>query len=269
MSSRGSGTERGTTTGYLSGWSRRWRRSTLNLLFPPRCVYCDADFASGQDDLADGLLCGECRSALASEGWVSCRRCGAGVSADEPAPRSCGLCEGRRLAFDAAVSLGDYRSELGRAVLKMKRPNGDMLSAALGRLLCLRRAADLAAYRPGVVVPIPMFWIRRLLRGTNSPDILAECVARHLQVPLAQPMLVRCRNTSPQRALAPRERFANVRGAFRLRAGYALEGLRVLLVDDILTTGATASEIARLLKRAGASWVAVAVLARGMGTHPS
>jgi len=179
------------------------------------------------------------------------------------------MCDGARLKFDAAVSLGPYRSELGRAVLRMKRAAGDTLAAAMGRLLYLRRGGDVAALRPDLVAPVPMFWTRRLVRGTNSAEILAEVLADQLHVPLARGMIVRCRNTLPQARLKPRERFANVRGAFRVRAGYAWDGLRVVLVDDILTTGATASEVAGVLKRAGVSRVAAVVLARGTGDGPA
>ena len=179
------------------------------------------------------------------------------------------MCDGARLKFDSAVSLGPYRSELGEAMLRLKHPAGDVLSAAMGRLLYLRRGRDVASFRPDLVAPVPMFWTRRLARGTNSAEILAEGLARHLRVRLARGVIVRCRNTLPQARLKPRERFANVRGAFQVRARYDLDGLRVLLVDDILTTGATASEVAKVLKRAGVSRVAVAVLARGTGGRHS
>lgn len=250
--------------GRLSNVLARGRRCGLDLLFPPRCAYCDAEFPPVEDDLP---LCHECREALAPEDWTYCVRCGAATSPDEPAPRSCEMCHTEPLKFDTVVSMGDYRSELGRAVLTMKQSAGDVLSAAVGRLYWLRRGAEVASLRPDVVIPAPMFWARRLARGTNSPDILAESLARRLRVPLVQGTLIRSRNTLPQSSLRPGPRFANVRRAFRLRATYDLSGLRVVLVDDILTTGATASEIAALLKRAGASMVAVAVLARGVGCH--
>jgi ComF family protein len=250
----------------LSRWVARWRTCGLNLLFPPRCAYCDAELPLVEDDL---LLCDRCRGALAPESGTYCLRCGAPVSTDQPAPESCEMCEGVHLKFDCVVSLGTYRSQLREAVLRMKRPRGELLSAAMGRFYWLRRGADLSALAPDVVVPVPMFWTQRLTRGTNSPDILAECLARRLHVPLEPRMIVRSRKTEPQRSLKPRQRRRNVRHAFALRAGYTLEGYRVLLVDDVLTTGATASEIAGLMKRAGASLVVVAVLARGIGEHPS
>jgi len=251
---------------WATQWATQWRTCGLNLLFPPRCVCCDAEMPGVEDDV---LLCRACRGELALEDWAYRLRCGAPASPDGPAPKSCPMCETARLRFDAVVSLGAYRSELGRAVLRMKRPDGELLCRAMGRLYCLLRGSDVADFRADVVVPVPMFWTRRLVRGTNSPDILAECLSRHLRVPLVQGMVVRRRKTEPQSTLKPRERFRNVRGAFRVRAGYDLSSVRVVLVDDILTTGATSSEVAGVLKRAGASMVAVAVLARGVGDKPS
>jgi len=109
---------------------------------------------------------------------------------------------------------------------------------------------------------VPMYWKRRLVRGTNSPEIIARSVAAGLGVKARGRLLVRCRNTLPQADLSPRHRFSNVKGAFRVRKHRDLDGARVLLVDDILTTGATCSEAARALKKAGAAVVAAAVVAR-------
>jgi ComF family protein len=151
----------------------------------------------------------------------------------------------------------------------MKRRDAQPLAVAIARWYCDRRSRDLRALRPDVVVPVPMHWSRRLVRGVNSPDILAECLARHLRVPVASAMVVRRRNTRLQPRLPPRKRFRNVRGAFQLGKTYYMDDLRVVLVDDVLTTGATCSEIAGLLKQAGAALVAAAVLARGIGDDPS
>ncbi len=136
---------------------------------------------------------------------------------------------------------------------------------AVGHLLWLRRGAPLVALQADLLVPIPMHWRRRLLRGANSPELLADRLARRLGVPVANRLLIRCRNTKPQADLKPKERFGNVRGAFRTAKGYGLQGARVVLVDDVLTTGATCSEGAKVLKQAGASMVGVAVVARAEG----
>ena len=112
---------------------------------------------------------------------------------------------------------------------------------------------------------MPMHWTRRLQRGINSPEILAGCLARHLGIPLRRRLLVRCRRTFLQTEMSPPQRFRNVRAAFRVHKSPCLQGARVLLVDDILTTGATCSEAAKTLKKAGAAAVVVAVLARAQG----
>jgi ComF family protein len=236
----------------------------LNLLFPPRCAFCNADLPAGRDGL---LLCADCRLVLGPESWPGCPRCGATAGRTEGGPsEGCPLCRKTPLRFDAVITLGGYHSELRRVVLRMKRPSGEPLSAAMGRLLALRRGSQLASFGAELIVPVPMYWTRRLGRGINSPEILADCLGRFLGVPVGRRVLSRCRNTLPQASLTPRERFRNVRGAFRVRAGHHLAGLRTLLVDDILTTGATCSEAAGMLKQAGATRVAAAVIARAHGT---
>jgi predicted amidophosphoribosyltransferase len=113
-----------------------------------------------------------------------------------------------------------------------------------------------------VVVPMPIHWLRRALRGTSSPEVMAEAIGAQLQVNLAKGMLRCARSTKKQSLLSPRQRQHNVRGAFCVSPKYPPQGLHVVLIDDIVTTGATASEAAQTLRRAGAARVTVAVVAR-------
>ena len=251
-----------TSPDRLRRWLARWCRTAVNLIFPPRCAYCDLDLGEPHDAL---LLCQACREKLGPEQWPCCRRCGAAIPADCPPPERCGLCRSARLHFDTVVPLAEYQEDLRSAILRMKRPPGESLSKAMGQLLARRRGQRLAELEPDVIAPIPMHWARRLKRGTNSPEILAGCLAQRLGVPLEAHLLVRRRNTKPQPGLRPPQRFANLKGAFRTSKGYDFRGVRVLLVDDVLTTGATCSEAAHVLKQAGAAWVAAAVLARAEG----
>jgi ComF family protein len=186
------------------------------------------------------------------------------------------MCQPAQLHFDTVVPLGGYRAGLREAVLRIKRRGGEPLAEAMARLYVLRRGAQVAEQHADVVVPIPMHWTRRMVRETNSSEVLAARLGRALGLPLAQGRLVHWRRTLPQKSLPPRERFRNVHGAFRLcraprlpaafrQTAFDLRGARVLLVDDVLTTGATCSEAAKVLKQGGAAWVAVAVLDRAMG----
>lgn len=257
------------------GLRRLWRRTAgaggrfaVDLLFPPRCARCDADLPELTASRHDVLLCEECRRVLAPGPWSGCRRCGAKAPAELPSPPTCTWCEAMRLGMDRSVVLGAYEGKLREAVLRLKRSSEEPLAVALARLFWRSRQKALRRLDVDLVVPVPMHWTRRLVRGVNNPDVLAAEVASKLKVPAADRTVYRCRKTLPQANLTRNKRFRNVRGAFRLGAGYDLRGARVLLVDDILTTGATSSEIAKLLKEAGVSMVAVGVLARAAGARP-
>jgi ComF family protein len=112
-----------------------------------------------------------------------------------------------------------------------------------------------------VIVPMPLHWFKQWQRGFNQADLLAREIGRKWGVPVRH-VIRRRRATSPQAGLTNAKRRANVRGAFRVARGKPLQGMRVLLVDDVVTTGATASACARVLKRAGAAHVALLALAR-------
>jgi ComF family protein len=234
-------------------------RHGLDLLLPPQCVGCRAELADSKGGI---LLCTACIKAIVPTDWSRCRRC----AATTPRPvDTCPWCRRHDLRFDAVAPLGRYGGELREMVLRMKRPGGDPLSAALGSLLSELRREELLIDAPDLVVPVPMHWRRRLLRGTNNTDLLAQALASMSPEMRVCQALVRKRNTLEQKNLKPAERFHNMRNALGVRAGYDLQGGRVLLVDDVLTTGATCNAAARALKAAGASRVTVAVLARAEG----
>jgi len=132
------------------------------------------------------------------------------------------------------------------------------LLPGLSRMLAAA-AADLPA---DLVVPVPLHWRRRRERGFNQAWLLARRMARHLSLPARSDLLRRIRFTAPQVGLTDTERQANVRGAFALAPGHGMDGQRVMLVDDVLTTGATARACAGVLRRGGAAGVVVVTLTR-------
>jgi len=257
--------------GVHHGWLLPLRRAAktasaalLALVFPPRCVLCDAEL----DVPPGGLpLCSFCRNELRRSPGALCPRCAAIVPTveAETIERGCRRCQQRTFAFDGALALGPYEGRLRDAILRMKRPHEAPLSRVVGELLWECRAEAIRSFRAELVVPVPMYWRRRLRRGVNSPPILGRCLARSLGIPLRTGCLVRRRNTLPQADLSPMQRLRNVRGAFVAGRGKHVAEKRILLVDDILTTGATCSEAARALKRAGASAVFAVVVGRAQG----
>ncbi|MCA9153200.1 MAG: ComF family protein [Pirellulaceae bacterium] len=164
------------------------------------------------------------------------------------------------------MPFGLYRDRLKQVVLQMKHAAQEPLSLAMGRLFAEVLADQLADDAPpDFVVPIPSHWSRRWSRGTNPAMLLAESIARVRRWNLAERILLANRRTMKQGTLTPAERRRNVLRAFRVSESYDIKDARVLVVDDVMTTGATANEAARVLRRAGASHVSVAVLARATG----
>jgi ComF family protein len=247
----------------------------MELVFPGTCVICRTELGNDERPVADVPFCSECFDELELFAGPMCEQCGAPVPAfgiqmsrDEvsrPKKQSdCYRCRGRKLWFDATIAAGAYEGQFRELLLRMKQSDGDSLSLAVGRIIWHRRREQLESLQADVVAPIPLHWRRRLVHRTNSAAVLAEILASRLRVPLAERLLRRRRHTVPQSSLTPPQRWTNVRQAFSLGGGQHLKDAHVVLVDDILTTGATCSEAARVLRKAGAARVTVVVAARAI-----
>lgn len=251
----------------------------LDLVYPRCCVVCGCaldDCADADDDQAalsrEILLCKECRAALVTPGEELCPFCSGSAFFTENDTTCCGSCRTRTFRFKRVIALGPYRELLRSRVLIMKRQATGETALALARLLFYARTEDFRAVGCDRVVPVPRYFLRRLTRGTNDAVFLAAELARLLSARFDGRSLRRIRSTRPQASVRRDERIANVAGAFAVRKNRhaknrarPFEGERILLVDDILTTGATADEITRVLLEAGAKSVVVAVCARAEG----
>ncbi|MCE2726896.1 MAG: hypothetical protein LW698_08985 [Planctomycetaceae bacterium] len=236
-----------------------WTGRGLDLLCPPRCGVCgaepEADDAGAADDPPPGVVvCRGCERALGDR-EARCLRCASPC----PTGLDCDRCRRSRLACDGLVVLGGYGDDLRAIVLRAKRPGAEPVAAALGRLIVRRHRDALLAWRSDAVVPVPMHWSRRAFRGTSAAEEIALQVAADLGLPCRR-LLRRTRATPMQNELPFEERPGNVRGAFRPRGGVA--GLRLLLVDDVVTTGGTLSECRHALAAAGAAAVHAVAAAR-------
>jgi ComF family protein len=174
----------------------------------------------------------------------------------------CPRCRDEHFAFAAALRMGEYDGLLRQVVLRLKDRRGEELAELLAERWSGRAMAAFRALRTDFVVPVPLHFWRRMWRGYNQSAALAGALSRALGIPAGWNWLRRVRHTPRQTAQSASGRKENVRGAFAVRRGVPVAGRSILLVDDVMTTGATAAEAARTLRAAGAARVAVAVLAR-------
>jgi ComF family protein len=231
-------------------------RSLRDLVFPPVCMICHAII-----DRQDEHFCSSCISALTNDPHITCPRCSSSVGEFADVSNGCPSCRDDRFQFDSSFRLGLYDGVLRETILRMKTGAGEMLAECLGRLWIRHAAERFRKIGAEVVVPVPLHWWRKWRRGFNQSEALAEAIAQHLGLPFNSRCLRRIRHTPHQMNLGAVERRANLRGAFRAPTGADLKQKTVLLIDDVLTTGSTASEAAKALRDAGAARVVVAVVA--------
>lgn len=244
-----------TPTRERIGW-RELSRAAVDLLFPPSCSFCGV----GVDE---GALCAVCRGdLLKTNAMPQCPRCGASVGLYVVKDGRCDLCRRDSLAFDETFRLGRYDGSLAAACKAIKNQFAHRLAGTLADLLADAAGPRILERGPTVVCAVPLHWRRRMTRGYDQSIRLAERLAQRLGLPCEPRLLRRRRATATQHWLPASARRANVRGAFAARPALLRSAPHVLLVDDVMTTGATIQQAARALRDAGASRVTVAVLAR-------
>lgn len=160
------------------------------------------------------------------------------------------------------MCLGMYDDTMRRAVLASKWSHSSVGLRALARLLAVEKRDVLHDLNIDRLIPIPQPWTTRLTRAFNSATMIAEELSRPAKATVDQHILFRNGRIRPQKRVAVHDRYANQKGAFRVQDVSVIRGRRLLLVDDVLTTGATCTEAAAMLKQAGAAEVHVAVVAR-------
>ncbi|MQX37085.1 ComF family protein [Roseospira navarrensis] len=236
-------------------------RPALDLVLPPRCLRCG-------DLVADpGALCADCFQAVAFITRPQCARCGVPFGGDWGEPEAdeaegllCGVCLRRRPAYTRARAALVYDDGARPLVLAFKHADRTDAAGALAGWMA-RAGADVLD-SADLVVPVPLHRWRLWRRRYNQSALLARAVAARAGRSWSPGVLTRARATPTQGGRSRRGRAENVRGAFQVVRPERVEGRRVLLVDDVLTTGATVEEGARVLKRAGAVAVDVLTLAR-------
>lgn len=241
-----------------TSWVDDCTKLVQSRLFPPLCLLCGAPGAGGID------LCPACLSALP---WnvAACLRCAAPLPLPSSpacrggAPHVCGQCLNHAPPFDAVLAPLLYRPPLDWLVQGFKFNQRLAPGRLLGHLL-RRHLAEHVVTVPDLIVPVPLHPARLRERGYNQALELARPLARQFGIPLAHGLAQRVRATATQSLLSAEERRRNVRGAFALSRPLAAS--HVAIVDDVIATGSTVGELARLLRRAGAERIEVWAVAR-------
>ncbi len=242
---------------WISTLGRELSRGLLHLIYPGLCHLCGKALAPGT-----GSLCASCRDGLLGDTFPTCPRCAATIGPFANTDGGCLNCRTQSFAFDRVLRLGPYDGMWREAVLRLKHSSGEILAELLGELWGGHCRTKFQALDADCVVPVPLHWRRRWRRGYNQSAALAHGLAAVIGLPCHPSWLRRTRNTPAQHLLPASSRRDNLRGVFRALRSAKVRGHTVLLVDDVMTTGATAHEAAAALRRDGASRVFVAAVCR-------
>src|SRR5437899_7085491 len=228
----------------------------VSVLYPPICTLCGGKTRAGE------YLCEQCEAKRLCIVAPFCQQCSEPFDGAIATAFTCANCAHRTIYFDAAVAAYRGRGIVREVIHQFKYARQIHLRHLVARWLCA--ALDDERLRDcnfDLIVPVPLHPTRERERGFNQASLLSELLSAQTSI-RSQRVLERVRYTTTQTALDRSERMENLHNAFRLRKNADVRGLRVLLIDDVLTTGSTLSECARVLKRAGAISVHAATAAR-------
>jgi len=244
---------------------RKTARACLDQLLPSECLGCGA-LTGNQSDALPSTLCESCYLELTPDLDTTCDRCGAPLGPHASPRGKCPHCRGRSFCFKSVTCLGMYEGLLRRLLVSGKWSHSSNNVRSLARALVDCRGQRLADVRADRLIPIPQIWHRRFFRNFNAASLVATEISRVLRQPVDTNVLHRSRSTRPQKRASVADRTAIQKDSFRIGNARAIRGETLLLVDDVLTTGATCNEAVRMLLDAGATECHVAVLARVSGT---
>ncbi|MCS7336650.1 MAG: ComF family protein [Verrucomicrobiae bacterium] len=242
----------------LAQW-RRLGNALLGLLFPDVCQVC----RSGRATAAQGYVCDGCRARVRFVQPPVCDRCGMPYPGEITVPFECRNCSGAKLYFSRARAAVTTDEPIREVIHRYKYQSAVWFEPFLAELFIMCAAPELTREKVDLIVPVPLHPARKRERGFNQAERLGARLAAATSIPMDAKTLRRVLYTPTQTLLTRDQRAKNMRGAFAVRRGRRLDGARIVLVDDVFTTGATTNACAKALIEAGAAEVRVWTVARG------
>lgn len=236
----------------------------LDLIFPPQCLACGSALEIGylQDEIYGLPVCPKCKEGIFPLKEPFCTLCSTPFRSKVAVSHICGRCTLKRPHFDLLISPFVYEAKIEEIISGFKYGTmgreGKLLGRVLGNFLLQRCALE----GDEILIPVPLHPKRERERGFNQTLLMAKGVAHVTGIPIRADLLIRRVYTKSQTGLSLREREQNVKGVFELRRPEEIKGRKILLLDDVATTGSTLNECAKVLKRNGARVVICGVLAR-------
>jgi ComF family protein len=241
----------------MRGFLMEWWRVALDLVFPRQCAGCEGSVGE-----QEGYVCLDCLMALTPVTEPFCARCGDPIDGVAAKSFTCSACVQSEPAFDMARSAARYRGPLKPLLHQFKYSQGTHLARDLAGLLAVCVESHYDPAQIDLVGYVPLYHRRERDRSYNQARLLAEKLGQRYDRPVLRGIR-RIRDTGTQTRLHMAERAENVKGAFVVTEPGWVQGKTILLIDDVMTTGATLREVASSLKAAGAWRVLVATVARG------
>ncbi len=240
---------------FSLSFPKNFFRNILDFFYPPICVGCEKEIEGWGGGFA--LLCPHCYEKVFTSALASCPKC------HRPVPyfRKCKECK-IKLNLERIRALGLYAPPFPGIIEEFKYKEKTKLAEVLGDALSLLLAYDPILREGECLIPIPLHPAKMRERGYNQSELLAHQIEMRTHIPVC-PCLRRIRNTKSQTELSKEERFRNMEKAFGFREGYEVKGKKVILVDDVMTTGATLNAAASVLKEKGAKEVYGIVACKG------
>lgn len=221
---------------------RTWKEFLISVFFPRHCPICDGAILYGEK------ICDSCAKKLPYIKEPACKKCGKQLENERQ--EYCGDCNRNVHYFVQGKAVFSYRGEMKLSMYRFKYSNKREYADFFAEEAAKQYGAWMAWRGVEVIVPVPMHAAKRRRRGYNQAEVFAKALGRETAIPVGRNLVKRIKNTIPQKALNDKQRKDNLKGAFQVRTNI-VKYSKILLVDDIYTTGATVDAIAEVLKKAG------------------